>query len=120
MISKIPKSVGNKDISKVTKGSSLVWEKSTDKTISWTTSSQVSPFAEQINIPVSYQLKLKNKQLLSVKIGELGEVSQEYAKVVFATDDRFQPHIFFSKSLDKLFGISDWIPAGTRVTVTYK
>ncbi|MCC2717238.1 hypothetical protein [Finegoldia magna] len=120
MISKIPKSVGNKDISKVTKGSSLVWEKSTDKTISWTTSSQVSPFAEQINIPVSYQLKLKNKQLLSVKIGELGEVSQEYAEVVFATDDRFQPHISFSKSLDKLFGISDWIPAGTRVTVTYK
>lgn len=120
MISKIPKSVGNKDISKVMKGSSLVWEKSTDKTISWTISSQVSPFAKQIDIPVSYQLKLKNKQLLSVKIGELGEVSQEYIKVVFSTDDRFQPHISFSKSFDELLGISDWISAGTQITVTYK
>lgn len=120
MISKIPKSVGNKDISKVMMGIDVVWEKSTTKTISWTTSSQVSPFAKQINIPDSYQSELKDKQLLSAKIGELGEVSQEYIKVVFPTDYRFKPHISFSKSLDELLGISDWIPAGTQITVTYK
>lgn len=120
MISKIPKSVGNKDISKVMKGIDVVWEKATIKIVSWTTSSQISPFAEQIDIPVSYQLKLKDKQLLSVKIGELGEVSQEYIEVVFPTDDRFKPYINFSRSFDELLGISDWISAGTQITVTYK
>lgn len=105
---------------KVTKGSSLVWEKAVIKTISWTSSSQVSPFAKQIDIPDSYQSELKDKQLLSVKIGELGEVSKEYIKGFFSTDDRFKPYINFSKSFDELLGISDWVPAGTKITITYK
>ena len=113
----------NSNISNISKAYSdkeLLWEKSAVKTISWTTDRQVSPFAKQIDIPVSYQLKLKNKQLLSVKIGELGEVSQEYIKVVFPTNDRFQPHISFSKSFDELLGTNDWIHVGTQITVKYK
>lgn len=112
--------IGGKQVVKVMQGIDVVWEKSVVKTISWTISSQVSPFAKQINIPDSYQSELKDKQLLSVKIGELQEVSQEYIKVVFPADDRFQPHISFSKSFDELLGISDWIYAGTQITVTYK
>lgn len=116
--------VGSKEVipnrlSKVTKGYILIWEKSTDKTVSWTTSSQISPFTKYIDIPVSYQSELKDKQLLSVKIGELQEVSQDI-KIVFMTNDSFTPYISFSKSFDELLGISDWIPAGAKITVTYK
>lgn len=108
------------DIAKAYSDEKLVWEKSAVKTISWTTDRQVSPFAKQIDIPDSYQSELKDKQLLSAKIGELGEVSQEYIKVVFPTDDRFKPHISFSKSFDELLGTNDWIHVGTQITVTYK
>lgn len=105
---------------KVMKGDSLVWEKTKPKTISWTTSSQVSPYGRSIDIPISYQLELKGKQLLFMKIGELGEISKEYIKIVFPTDDRFKPYISFSKSFNELLGITDLIPAGTKITVTYK
>lgn len=112
--------LGSKQVVKVVKGIDVVWEKSAVKTISWTTDRQVSPFAKQIDIPDSYQSELKDKQLLSAKIGELGEVSQEYIKVVFPTDDRFKPHISFSKSFDELLGTNDWIHVGTQITVKYK
>lgn len=112
--------LGSKQVVKICQGIDVKWEKSMIKTVSWTTDSQISPFARQINIPISYQLELKDKQLLSAKIGELGEVSQEYIKVVFPTDDRFKPNISFSKSFDEILGIGDWIHAGTKITVTYK
>lgn len=112
--------IGSKQVVKVYQGIDVVWEKATIKTISWTTSSQVSPFAKTIDIPDSYQSELKDKQLLFVKIGELQKVPKVYIKVVFPTDDRFKPHISFSKSLDEILGVSDWIYAGTQITVTYK
>lgn len=112
MISKIPKSVGNKDISKVMKGIDVVWEKLSIKTISWTTNSQISPYANNLIVPKEFQSDLKDKQIISVKIGDLGEVSNGITKDI--------PYLRFSKSFDELLGTSDWIHAGTIITVTYK
>lgn len=112
MINKIPKSVGNKDISKVVKGIDLVWEKSTIKTISWAISSQISPYANNLIVPKESQSDLKDKQIISVKIGDLGEVSNGITNSI--------PYLRFSKSFDELLGTSDWIHTGTIITVTYK
>lgn len=112
MISKIPKSVGNKDISKVMRGIDVVWEKSTTKTISWTTDSQISPYANMFIVPKANQSELKDKQIISVKIGDLGEVVDGITNSV--------PYLKFSKSFDVLLGTNDWIPAGTKITITYK
>ena len=112
MISKIPKSVGNRDISKVVKGIDLVWEKSTIKTISWTISSQISPYANMFIVPRDNQSELKDKQIISVKIGDLGEVTSNIKNEI--------PYLRFSKSFDELLGTSEWIHAGKIITVTYK
>lgn len=112
MISKIPKSVGNKDVSKVMRGIDVVWEKSTIKTISWTTNNQISPYANMFIVPRANQSELNDKQIISVKIGDLGEVSNGITKDI--------PYLRFSKSFDELLGTSDWIHAGTIITVTYK
>lgn len=112
MISKIPKSVGNKDISKVMRGIDVVWEKSTTKTISWTMSNQISPYANNLIVPKEFQSDLKDKQIISVKIGDLGEVVDNIRNDI--------PYLRFSKSFDELLGTSDWIHAGTIITVTYK
>lgn len=112
MISKIPKSVGNKDISKVMRGIDVVWEKTTIKTVSWTISNQISPYANNLIVPRNNQSELKDKQIISVKIGDLGEVVDGITNSV--------PYLKFSKSFDVLLGTNDWIPAGTQITVTYK
>lgn len=112
MINKIPKSVGSKGVIKVVKGIDLVWEKSTIKTISWATSSQISPYANNLIVPKESQSDLKDKQIISVKIGDLGEVSNGITNNI--------PYLRFSKSFDELLGTSDWIHAGTIITVTYK
>ena len=112
MINKIPKSVGNKDISKVMKGIDVVWEKSAIKTVSWTISNQISPYANNLIVPRDNQSELKDKQIISVKIGDLGEVSNGITNNI--------PYLKFSKSFDELLGTSDWIHAGTIITVTYK
>lgn len=112
MINKIPKSVGNKGVIKVVKGIDLVWEKSTIKTISWTISNQISPYANNLIVPKEFQSDLKDKQIISVKIGDLGEVSNGITNSI--------PYLRFSKSFDELLGTNDWIHAGTIITVTYK
>lgn len=112
MINKIPKSVGSKGVIKVMKGIDLVWEKSTIKTISWTISNQISPYANNLIVPKKFQSDLKDKQIISVKIGDLGEVSNGITNSI--------PYLRFSKSFDELLGTSDWIHAGTIITVTYK
>lgn len=112
MINKIPKSVGSKGVIKVMKGIDLVWEKSTIKTISWTMSNQISPYANNLIVPKEFQSDLKDKQIISVKIGDLGEVSNGITNSI--------PYLRFSKSFDELLGTSDWIHAGTIITVTYK
>lgn len=112
MISKVPKSVGNKDISKCMKGNSLIWEKLSIKTISWTISNQISPYANMFIVPKDNQSELKDKQIISVKIGDLGEVVDDIKNDI--------PYLRFSKSFDELLGTSDWIRAGTIITVTYK
>lgn len=109
--------LGNKDIvpkglSKVMRGIDVVWEKSTTKTISWTTSSQISPYANNLIVPRDNQSELKDKQIISVKIGDLGEVVDGITNSV--------PYLKFLKSFDVLLGNNDWIPAGTKITVTYK
>ena len=112
MINKIPKSVGSKGVIKIMKGIDLVWEKSTIKTISWTISNQISPYANNLIVPKEFQSDLKDKQIISVKIGDLGEVSNGITNSI--------PYLRFSKSFDELLGTSDWIHAGTIITVTYK
>lgn len=112
MINKIPKSVGSKGVIKVMKGIDLVWEKSTIKTISWTISNQISPYANNLIVPRDNQSELKDKQIIAVKIGDLGEVVDGITNSV--------PYLKFSKSFDELLGTNDWIPAGTQITVTYK
>lgn len=112
MINKILKSVGSKGVIKVMKGIDLVWEKSTIKTISWTISNQISPYANNLIVPKEFQSDLKDKQIISVKIGDLGEVSNGITNSI--------PYLRFSKSFDELLGTSDWIHAGTIITVTYK
>lgn len=109
--------LGNKDIvpkglSKVMRGINVVWEKSTTKTISWTTSNQLSPYSKNLIVPSNVQSELKDKQIISVKIGDLGEVVDGITNSV--------PYLKFSKSFDVLLGTNDWIRAGTIITVTYK
>lgn len=112
MINKIPKSVGSKGVIKVMRGIDVVWEKSVVKTISWATSSQASPYSNNLIVPRDFQQELKDKQIISVKIGDLGEVSNGITNSI--------PYLRFSKSFDELLGTSDWIHAGTIITVTYK
>lgn len=100
------------NIAKAYSDKELLWEKSTDKTISWTTSSQVSPYANNLIVPRDNQSELKDKQIISVKIGDLGEVVDGINNSV--------PYLKFSKSFDELLGTNDWIPAGTQITVKYK
>lgn len=105
----------NSNISNISKAYSdkeLLWEKSAVKTISWTTDRQVSPYANNLIVPRDNQSELKDKQIISVKIGDLGEVVDGINNSV--------PYLKFSKSFDELLGTNDWIPAGTQITVKYK
>lgn len=104
--------LGSKQVVKVCEGIDVAWEKKTIKTMSWTISNQISPYANMFIVPRVNQTELKDKQIISVKIGDLGEVVDDIRNDI--------PYLRFSKSFDELLGISDWIHAGTIITVTYK
>ena len=114
MISKIPKSVGNKDISKVTKGSSLIWEKAKDTTadsnsVSWSSNKEISPYANVVIVPREYQDIVRGKDIKSVELVGIGTITTGIKNNT--------PFISFSKSFDELFGITKKIPINTKIII---
>ena len=114
MINKIPKSVGNKNISKVTKGSSLVWEKMTIKTISFNLESDISPFSTHIPLPKDLYTNIFGKKIVSITIVGFDSIMDE--KIIVS--ERFEV-INLNKSLNEFIDVTDFIRKGTKVTIKY-
>lgn len=114
MISKIPKSVGNKNITKVMKGSSFVWEKLSIKTISYESEEIIRDSDIDIYVPSDIYSTLNGKDLIELAIG-----SYKVKKGDFHLNE-YVPKFSLSKSMMDVAGLLDWIPAGTKITVTYK
>lgn len=112
MISKIPKSVGNKDISKVMKGSSLVWKKNTapdSNSVSWSSNKDISPYANVVIVPREYQDIVRGKEIKSVELVGIGTITNGIKNNT--------PFISFSKSFDEIFGITKKIPINTKIII---
>ncbi|MDU1212754.1 hypothetical protein [Finegoldia magna] len=95
--------------SKVMKGDYLIWENSI---IEWITDSKISPNARIILLPDTVQKKLGNKQIVSIKFGSYGEIT-EGIKVDL-------PFVNFDYSLSHYLNTGGYIEAGTKLTIKYK
>ncbi|EFL54638.1 hypothetical protein [Finegoldia magna] len=94
---------------KVMKGDYLIWENSI---IEWITDSKISPNARIILLPDTVQKKLGNKQIVSIKFGSYGEIT-EGIKVDL-------PFVNFDYSLSHYLNTGGYIEAGTKLTIKYK
>lgn len=117
MISKIPKSVGNKGVTKVMKGSSLVWEKEKNtipdsNSVSWSSNKEISPYANVVIVPREYQDIVRGKEIKSVELVGIGTITTGIKNNT--------PFISFTKSFDEILGITQKIPIDTKIIVTYK
>ena len=112
MISKIPKSVGNKGVIKVVKGIDLVWEKNTipdSNSVSWNSNKEISPYANVVIVPREYQDIVRGKDIKSVELVGIGTITTGIKNNT--------PFISFSKSFDELFGITKKIPINTKIII---
>lgn len=106
--------LGNKQIFKVYKGSVVIWKKDMIKTISYESEETIKDWHTEIYVPKDIYNTLKGKDLIELAIGyykvEKGDFHlNEYA-----------PKFSLSKSMMDVAGLLDWIPTGTKITVTYK
>ncbi|MSA99613.1 hypothetical protein GKG03_07960 [Finegoldia sp. BIOML-A3] len=112
MISKIPKSVGNKGVIKVVKGIDLVWEKNTipdNNSVSWNINKDISPYANVVIVPREYQDIVRGKDIKSVELVGIGTITNGIKNNT--------PFISFSKSFDEIFGITKKIPINTKIII---
>ena len=87
-----------------------------EKTISWSSDSQLSPFATSITIYDDNIIKqLDHRYIIDVTIGN-------YGKIEIGSEARVRGTLMinFGGSLDELLGVTDFIPRGTKITVRYK
>lgn len=99
---------------KVMKGSSLVWEKMTIKTISYESEETIRDLDRDIYVPEDIYSTLNGKDLIELAIG-----SYKVKKGDFHLN-KHAPIFSLSKSMMDVAGLLDWIPAGTKITITYK
>lgn len=102
-------------LSKVMRGSSLVWEKAVEKTISFYLSSDVTPLGKFIPLPENIYSVLKGKKIIGLSIAGIGSFVDEKAHI-----NDTSVRIYFSKSLDEFLGVTDFIRKDTEITITYK
>lgn len=106
--------MGVDGVNKVYLGTDLIWEKGTIMSFWVTIASSTSPFASDISISSRDVDMTIGKTILSVKIGNLKEISQEHIKPI-----AHPKKISFKKPLDELTGNNDWITQGTKVRIQY-
>lgn len=103
------------NISKVLKGTELIWEKNGIKEFSWLHPSQISPFSSHVIVYGDEQTTLNNKYLIDIKInGYRSIVINEFVTISYGA-----LVINLGGSLDELLGINNIIPANTKITVRY-
>ena len=108
--------MGVDGISKVYLGTSLIWEKNTIQTISWIHPSQISPFTTSIIVyDENANRELRGRYIIDITIGDYKsiEIGNKFNSVGNLS-------IYLGKSVDELLGVTDFIPANTKITVRYK
>ena len=111
--------LGNKEITpkgyvKVMRDGSLVWQKDKDgtSTVTRILKNKISENSKSLIVPREQQGVLIGKQIISVKLDGIGGVVEDKKKE--------NPKKGFWHSFAELFGLKDWVPVGTKITVTYK
>lgn len=100
---------------KVIRGSSLVWENV--KKVSWYNEEYMYAYDNKIKIPSNLLNKLKEKQLLSIKIGDYKELDEQNIKGI----DRYGVwYVEIKGTFYQFFDTQNGIEKGTKITVTYK
>lgn len=108
--------MGIEGISKAYLGTDLIWEKNDIKTISWIHSSQISPFTTSITVyDENADRELRGRYIIDITIGDY-----ESIEIGKKFNNAGNLSIGLGKSLDELIGITDMIPANTKITVRYK
>ena len=112
--------LGNKELipqgySKVMKGSSLVWEKSVEKTISFNSLSDISPYTEWIKLPENICSTLKGKKIGEITIDGFSSFIDEKVSI----NDAYMA-MQLSKSIDEFIDATDFIKKGTKITIAYE
>ena len=107
--------LGSEKISKAYLGDRLVFYKGggiveTSNSLTFYTTTRISPFASQINISKEIANKLYRKTNLKLKIEDFQEI------VVTRV---YQDAIWLKKSIDEATGNTDWIEIGTKIVVTF-
>lgn len=106
--------MGTDKIVKAYIGTNLTREKGILRSTWANTTSNISPYANEIEISSRTGNIIVGKTIVSVEIGRFKEISKEYIKPMTNPEK-----ISFTKSLDELTGNNDWIPQGTNVTIKY-
>lgn len=106
--------IAPKGYSKIMRGSSLVWQKNKNgtSTVTWILKNKISENSKSLIVPREQQGVLIGKQIISIKLDGIGEIKEDIKNEM--------PFLGFGYSFAELFGLKDWIPAGTQITVIYK
>lgn len=110
---------GNKEITpkgyvKVMRGGFLVWQKDKDgtSTVTWILKNKISENSKSLIVPREQQGVLIGKQIISIKLDGIGEIKEGIKNEL--------PFLGFWHSFAELFGLKDWVPVGTKITVAFK
>lgn len=106
--------LGNEQIIKVCKGSVVIWKKDMINTISYESEEIIRDWNTDISIPTNIYNTLKGKDLIELAIGYYKIQKGDFYLSEYGS--RFK----LSGSMMDVAGLLDWIPAGTKITVTYK
>lgn len=102
-----------KGMSKVMKGSSLVWENA--KKVSWNARDRIPTYVDNFYMPVDLTAQVKGKLLISLKIENYKEIDGENIHSISTSG-----FVRMKKRLYELLEPQTAIPAGTKITIKYK
>lgn len=108
------KNVEPEQMLKVTKGEQVVWEKEVIKTLSWSLTTDIAPFRDDLPIPHKIGVELATTELLEVKIGPFRPISSIDIKGSNIEG------IIFAERLNILLSYSGSLLKGTKITIYYK
>ena len=97
---------------KVLRGDSLIWDRT--KTISFELLDTLTWSDQEIFIPEDIWNKLKNRTLLSLKLGEY-LIKGDNLKL-----SEYRPIINLTEKMEYLIKTTTKIPYGTKTTITYR
>lgn len=104
--------IGSKQVVKVCQGIDVIWELMKGETISWTTDREIPHDAKYLTVPKEYRETIRDKEIISIQLKGVGTINNGITNL--------RRGISFSKSFEELIGVTDWIPAGIEIIVTYK